>query len=76
METSKLFIDLESTPYHSYGFRDMRRVVTNPATVEQVKQINNAAMQCAITAKQLDCQVCGEDHEGNVPYACESGDGI
>ena len=23
----------------------------------------------------LQCPVCGEDHEGNVPLACETGDG-
>lgn len=35
----------------------------------------NAAMQCAATMAYFNCPVCGEDHE-EVPYACETGDGI
>lgn len=27
-------------------------------------------------AHEDDCEVCGEDHQGNVPLACATGDGV
>ncbi|MHC5536847.1 hypothetical protein ACYOEI_01075 [Singulisphaera rosea] len=34
-----------------------------------------AICQQALPPLSENCQICGEDHEGNVPRGCETGDG-
>lgn len=64
---------------YAEGLREVRKLAMQFYDVSDFESDNWLELIAKINsvlAHEDSCAVCGEDHEGNVPLACETGDGV